>query len=232
MSDTNSNIIAHVKKRAKKLHKQNPEKTHVQWLEECSKNLGYRDYHDLMQQANSLQHTDSFSQSAASSICLLDRDSEIINLLLEECVVSEQKGVLINKFWNLLLYPIDKESPLEDVEQLTRQKIDKETLKEYGYSFLERTEPQLKDFGYLLLAMSHYFRSLMDNCRYQIAEHPKFTDYFGLWLRRHQNSNNERDESPTLEKLKQFYTFNENEELFKGSTSWAPKWWLEEQGRI
>ena len=47
MSYTNSNIIAHVKKRAKKLLKQNLEKTHSQCLKECSQDLGYRDYHDL-----------------------------------------------------------------------------------------------------------------------------------------------------------------------------------------
>ncbi|MBH0058088.1 hypothetical protein I6F65_14085 [Pseudoalteromonas sp. SWXJZ94C] len=41
MSDTNSNLIAHVKKRAKKLHKQNPDKQHSQCLEECSQDLGY-----------------------------------------------------------------------------------------------------------------------------------------------------------------------------------------------
>lgn len=232
MSDTNSNLIAHVKKRAKKLYKQNldkqnPEKKHSQCLEECSKNLGYRDYHDLKQQA------DSLNNSAASRTCLIDKYPELINKAFDGCITKEPKDELIAKFWDLLRTPINNESPLEDIEQLARWEIDKETLKQYGYSCLKSKKAQYEDLGYLLLAVGHYFRSVMDNCRYQIAEHPKFTDYFGLWLRSmYPNSNNEQNSSTVLSELKQFYTFNENEELFKGATSWAPKWWLKEQGRI
>ena len=232
MSDTNSNIIAHVKKRAKKLLKQNRDKqnsgkTHSQCLEECSRDLGYRDYHDLMQQA------DSLNNSAASRTCLIDKYPELINKAFNNCITKEPKDELIAKFWDLLRTPINNESPLKDIEQLTRWGINKETLKDYGYSLLESKNTQYEDLGYLLLAMGHYFRSVMDNCKYQIAEHPKFTDYFGLWLRsRYSNSNSEQNSSTVINELKQFYTFNENEELFKGATSWAPKWWLEEQGRI
>tara|TARA_R110000751_G_scaffold307906_1_gene434715 strand:- start:268 stop:945 length:678 start_codon:yes stop_codon:yes gene_type:complete len=225
MSDTN--IIAHAKKLAKKLRKQNPEKQHLQCLEEVSQSLGYRNYHDLMQQVNSLNN------SADPRACLIDKYSELINKAFDGCITKEPKDELIAKFWDLLCTPINNESPLENIEQLTRWKIDKETLKQYGDSCLESKKTQYEDLGYLLLAMGHYFRSVMDNCRYQIAEHPKFTDYFGLWLRSmYPNSNIESNSSTVLDELKQFYTFNENEELFKGATSWAPKWWLKEQGRI
>ncbi|GGF13983.1 hypothetical protein NQU96_05640 [Pseudoalteromonas elyakovii] len=232
MSYTNSNLIAHVKKRAKKLHKQNrdkqnSEKTLSQCLEECSQDLGYRDYHDLMQQANSLNN------SVASRTCLIDKYPDLVNKAFNNCITKEPKEELIAKFWDLLRTPINNESSLEDIEKLTRWEINKETLKDYGYSCLESKKTQYEDLGYLLLAMGHYFRSVMDNCRYQIAEHPKFTDYFGLWLRSmYPNSNSEQNSSTVICELKQFYTFNENEELFKGATSWAPKWWLKEQGRI
>ena len=203
------------------------EKTHSQCLEECSRDLGYRNYHDLMQQANLL------NSNAVPRACLIDKYSELINKAFDGCITKEPKDELIAKFWDLLCTPINNESPLENIEQLTRWKIDKETLKQYGDSCLESKKTQYEDLGYLLLAMGHYFRSVMDNCRYQIAEHPKFTDYFGLWLRSmYPNSNIESNSSTVLDELKQFYTFNENEELFKGATSWAPKWWLKEQGRI
>lgn len=227
MSGTNSNLIAHVKKRAKKLYKQNPVKTHSQCLEECSRDLGYRNYHDLMRQANSL------NSNAVPRACLIDKYSELINKAFDGCITKEPKDELIAKFWDLLCTPINNESPLENIEQLTRWKINKETLKQYGDSCLESKKTQYEDLGYLLLAMGHYFRSVMDNCRHQIAEHPKFTDYFGLWLRSmYPNSKSEQNSSTVICELKQFYTFNENEELFKGATSWAPKWWLKEQGRI
>ncbi|WP_238134425.1 DUF4165 domain-containing protein [Vibrio cincinnatiensis] len=117
-----------------------------------------------------------------------------------------------------------------DVEQLTRWTIDKEKLKQYGYSCHEGENKQYEDLGYILVAIGHYYRSLMDNCSYQIGEHINFKSYFGYWLRAmHPNA---QTNSPVLEALKHFYPANGDQGLSIGATSWAPTWWLQEQGRI
>lgn len=224
MLDKKKNLIAHAKKTAKKLHKTSPEKSHSQCLNQTAQDLGFRDYHDLLQQ-NKIQGSE-----LEANICLIDKYSEIIKEVLADCINKEQKDELVNELLGLLSTDIDTDSNLKHVEQLTRWTIDKEKLKQYGYSCHEGENKQYKDLGYILVAIGHYYRSLMDNCSYQIGEHINFKIYFGYWLRAMypgaQNS------SKVLETLKQLYPENGDQGLSVGATSWAPTWWLKEQGRI
>lgn len=219
-----NNLIAHVKKTAKKLHKTFPEISHSQFLIQTAQDLGFRDYHDLLQQ-NKIQ-----GSKLEANICLIDKYSEIIKKVLADCIDKEQKNELVNEFFGLLSTAIDTDSNLKHVEQLTRWTIDKEKLKQYGYSCHEGENKQYEDLGYILVAIGHYYRSLMDNCSYQIGEHINFKSYFGYWLRAmHPNA---QTNSPVLEALKHFYPANGDQGLSIGATSWAPTWWLQEQGRI
>jgi flagellin-specific chaperone FliS len=219
-----NNLIAHVKKTAKKLHKTFPEISHSQFLIQTAQDLGFRDYHDLLQQ-NKVQ-----GSKLEANICLIDKYSEIIKKVLADCIDKEQKDELVNEFFGLLSTAIVTDSNLKHVEQLTRWTIDKEKLKQYGYSCHEGENKQYEDLGYILVAIGHYYRSLMDNCSYQIGEHINFKSYFGYWLRAmHPNA---QTNSPVLEALKHFYPTNGDQGLSIGATSWAPTWWLQEQGRI
>ncbi|MBU2967618.1 hypothetical protein Q4508_11095 [Amphritea sp. 2_MG-2023] len=218
------NLIAHVKKTAKKLHKTSPEKSHNQCLNQTALDLGFRDYHDLLQQ-NKTQGSE-----LEANICLIDKYSEVIKKVLADCIDKEQKDELVHDFWVLLSTTINADSNLKHVEQLTRWTIDKEKLKQYGYSCHEDENKQYEDLGYILVAIGHYYRSLMDNCSYQIGEHINFKSYFGYWLRAMYPS--AQTSSKILETLKQLYPENGDQGLSIGATSWAPRWWLQEQGRI
>ncbi|OOE40620.1 hypothetical protein BZG00_04240 [Salinivibrio kushneri] len=224
MSDEKRNLVAHAKKAAKKLCKSSPEKSHSQCLNIIAKSLGFRDYHNL------LQHNKNQAPIVEDYTCLVDKYSKVINKVLADCISKEPKDELVNDFFGLLSTTINTDTDLERIEQLTRWTIDKEKLKQYGYSFHEGENKKYEDLGYILVAISHYYRSIMDNCSHQIGEHISFNNYFGYWLRAiHPNA---RTNSPTLEKLKQLYPYNGDQTLSIGATSWAPRWWLQDQGRL
>lgn len=218
------NLIAHAKKSAKKLHKISPEKSHSQCLDEISQDLGFRDYHELHKK----HQTEGLEFKA--NICLIDKYSEVIRRVIAHCIDKEQKEDLVNEFWCLLSTTINSDSEIKHIEQLTRWSIDKEKLKKYGYSCYESENKQHVYLGYILVAIGHYYRSLMDNCSRQICEHINFKNYFGSWLRN--VGPKPQTSSAVLEALKERYPENVGQGLSNGATSWAPRWWLEEQGRI
>lgn len=227
MSSTNKNLIAHVKKQAKKLRKTSPEKPHHQCLDEIAQNQGFSDFNHLN------IHENGTKLKSKSSICLIETHSELIKNVLSDCVDKETNAELVTEFWNLLFSPINSDSQLEHIEQLTRWSIDKEKLKQYGYSCHESDSKEYEALGYILVSIGHYYRSLMDNCYYQIGEHITFKSYLGHWLHSmYPNTRSSRTNSPTLEELKQRYPVSGDQELSVGATSWAPKWWLQKQGRI
>lgn len=227
MSPANQNLIAHAKKRAKKLQKNSPEKPYCLCLNEIAQDLGFCDYHDLIQKDK------SSDLQLNSSICPIDKHSEIIKKVIADCVDKESKNELVTEFWDLLFSSINRDSQLKHIEQLTRWTIDKEKLKQYGYSCHESESKQYEDLGYILVSIGHYYRSLMDNCSHQIGEHINFKSYLGHWLcSMYPNIRNDRTNSKALEELKQLYPVNGVQELSVGATSWAPTWWLQEQGRV
>ncbi len=227
MSSTKKNLLAHAKKQAKKLRKTSPEKPYNQCLNEIAQKLGFSDFYDLGQQEKC---TDL---RLKPSICLIEKHAELIKKVLADCVDKESNAELVTEFWNLLFSPINIDSQLEHIEQLTRWRIDKEKLKQYGYSCHESDRKQYEGLGYILVSIGHYYRSLMDNCRYQIGEHITFKSYLGHWLHSmYPNTRKNRTNSTVLEELKQLYPVSGEQELSVGATSWAPRWWLQEQGRI
>ena len=220
MSPTKKNLLAHAKKQAKTLRKTSPEKPYHQCLDEIAQNLGFRDYHYLVRQE---KYNDT---QLNPNTCLVDKYADLIKRVLADCIDKKPNDELVTQLWSLLFSPVNSDSNLEHIERLTKWDIDKERLKQYGYSCHEGDSDQYEDLGYILVAMGHYYRSLMDNCSYQIGEHIVFKSYFGYWLR------NDFINNPTvLEELKQLYPAYGDPEL-SGATSWAPKWWLQKAGRI
>ena len=145
----------------------------------------------------------------------------------EEAMYGPEESIdrKVSQLWDLLFSPINNLSKLNKIEKLTRWDINKEMLKEIGYSFQKSHGHQYK-IGCILVAMGHYYRSLMDNCSYQIGEHIVFKSYFGYWLR------NDFINNPTvLEELKLLYPINGEREMI-GATTWTSKWWLKKMGRI
>ena len=218
MSIEHHNLIAHVKKQAKKLHKNSPEKKHSQCLNEIAQEHGYRDFHDLRQQNKEQGH------KIPSSLCSIDTYEDTIKKIIAVCLdgdYEKQQG-LVPELWDLLFTEITSESDLHRIEQLTRVELDKETIKNYGYDALRKDSEQEKILGNILVSIGHYYRSLMDNSAHKIAEHINFKTYFGYWLLRYG-----QDEEVT-EKLKKSYPYDGA----PGGTSWAPEWWLIEKGYV
>lgn len=221
------NLLAHAKKQAKKLCKASPDKKHHQCLDEIAQELGFSDFNYLVRQEKC---TDL---RLKNGICLIEKHEELIKKVLADCVDKTSDAKLVTEFWNLLFSPINIDSQLKHIEQLTRLRIDKEKLKQYGYSCHESDSKQYEGLGYILVAIGHYYRSLMDNCSHQIGEHITFKSYLGHWLRSmYPNTKNNQTNSTVLKELKQLYPVSGEQELSVGATSWAPKWWLQEQGRI
>jgi len=235
-----NNIIAHVKNHAKKLKKANPTLKHNQCLDECAQSLGYTNYYQLLNQ-NSLNSP----QKSAASTSILEEFSAIIKEVLDLSLSTDiedfstlqtdtlqSKASIISEYWQLLLDPIDKQTDLKKVEQLTRWGIDKEIIKEIGHDAEKREDGRIKRLGYMLVAIGHYYRSLMDNCSYKIAEHINFESYFCHWLHSmYPNVQGNGINSKVLKELKQRYPIKDKLGMRSSATSWAPQWWLKEMGR-
>jgi len=211
MSTEHHNLIAHVKKKAKQLQKNSPNKTHCQCLHEIAQEKGFRNYFDLKQQDKEQK------QKVHSATCFIDIHADIIKKVIATCAVDDES---VPELWDLLFTNISSNSDLERIEQLTRWKIDKETIKNYGYSALERDSEQDKIVGNILVSIGHYYRSLMDNSARGIAEHINFKTYFGYWLLGFGK------DKEVLKKLRRSYPYDGE----PGGTSWAPEWWLIENG--
>lgn len=205
MSTEHYNLIAHVKKKAKQLQRNSPNKTHCQCLDEIAQEKGFRDYFDLKQQNKEQK------RKVPSGPCFIETHADIIKKVITTCAVENE---LAAELWDLLFTNISSDSDLERIEQLTRWKIDKETIKSYGYSALERDSEQDKILGNILVSIGHYYRSLMDNSARKIAEHIDFKTYFGYWLLGFCK------DKEILEKLKKSYPYDGK----SGGTSWAPEW--------
>ncbi|MDO6613106.1 hypothetical protein Q4601_18310 [Shewanella sp. 1_MG-2023] len=236
-----NNVIVHVKKLAKKLKKAKPTLKHNQCLDECAQSLGYTNYYQLL-----TQHPLHSSQDSVATTSILEQFSVKIKEVLDfslskhkedfstlQTDTLQSKESIIAEYWQLLLEPIDKQTDLNKVEQLTRWGIDKEIIKEIGHYAEKEEDGEIKRLGYLLVAIGHYYRSLMDNCSRQIAEHINFESYFCHWLHSmHPNVQGNDVNSKALKELKQRYPIKDNLEMHNHATSWAPQWWLKDMGRI
>jgi hypothetical protein len=255
MNNIHQNLNAHVKKQAKKLKKSNPDSQYSQCLEQIAKDLGYRNLHDLQQQDKSPNPV-----ALRTNKLITNKSLEIIKQIMAESLVCETpycepnidkrevipfkpefanlpgihlytKEQLVELFCELLLKKIDSSSDLHHIEWLCRRAIDKEIIKEFGHALQNNQEKEKKAIGYTLVALSHYYRSLMDNCAFKIAEHINFEQYFGYWLHSmwpHDDS--DKVNSEVIMELKGFYPLNDLC-ASSGATNWAPHSWLKKQGR-
>lgn len=210
------NLIVHAKKKAKQLQKKSPDKIYNHCLNEVAQELGYLDFFHLKQHEN-----------VNRKPCFVESNAELIKDVLGRCIVDvidqplrfadeESQQNIVPELWGLLFSTITNESDLEKIDQLTRWKIDKEKLKGFGNTYLA---PKVSDndiiVGNILLSMSHYYRSLMDNCAHKIGEHINFKEYFGYWLKGFGQG------EKVVTKLCKVYPYYGN----SGGTSWRPGWW-------
>ncbi|QBG36868.1 hypothetical protein [Litorilituus sediminis] len=213
MPTEHQNLIVHVKKKAKQLQKSSPEKKHCQCLDEIAQEKGFRDYFDLKQKNKEQK------QEIPLNPYFIDAHADIIKTVIANCAVEDE---LVPELWDLLFANISSDSDIQHIEQLTRCKIDKEAIKNYGYAALKSDSEQDKILGNILVSIGHYYRSLMDNSAHKIGEHINFKTYFGYWLLRF------GQDKEVLEKLKRSYPYDGE----SGGTSWAPEWWLIDKGYV
>lgn len=228
MSNSHNNLVAHVKKQAKKRSKLSPEKNLSSHREDVSIELGYRNYHDLLKSCEAISLTKPTVYTLPE---YLDKHESFFIKLLTVCISDRVPESLhedkVQELWQLLSTGITQDSELDKIERLTRWEIYKETLKDQGYYFQEQEADNEKAVGHICIAMGHYYRSLMDNCAHQIGEHINFNDYFPLWLR----SMYQDSENIIANALMEKNIANSDSPLTNRATSWAPLHWLKERGR-
>ncbi|WP_028114991.1 hypothetical protein [Ferrimonas kyonanensis] len=253
MKQSHLNIVSHAKKRAKKLSKISAQ-PYMQCLDSVAKELGFADFHDLQQKRS--QPTKK-KPSAAS----IDKHHAMMEKCIWHCIAEDtltykdesslevlgfdylgrkviqdngegrtySRGELTEIYLKLLDSEIDSSADLHWIEWLTRRAIDKEAMKQYGYQLRNDESGDKKVIGIIFVSLGHYYRSLMDNCAHKIAEHINFKQYFSVWLRS-MYSEDTKDEIANM--LMEEYPIDVSQTLPRNVTSWAPRWWLEEQGRI
>ncbi|MBB1462403.1 MULTISPECIES: hypothetical protein [Vibrio] len=251
MLNNKQNLVSHVKKQAKLLSKSEPDKCYNDCLNIIAKQLGYQDYHNILQknklsveQAHPLESYSLYIKTVL--LRSVDESQHYHDLSYEEPEFPESlyitqiernnlpgihkfsKEEIAEELFSLLFFQINTKSDLHKIEWLTRWAVYKDGIKDIGYNLLKSDKTNDCELGYLLVSLGHYYRSLMDNCSYKIGEHIDFKSYFGYWL----HSVYSNDESnPTIKSLRLNFSVA-SPELINSATSWAPKWWLKQAGRI
>lgn len=228
MSHSHTNLVAHVKKQAKKRSKLSPEKSLSHHREDVSIELGYRNYHDLLK---SFQAVISETPTVHTLQEYLDKYESFFIKLLTDCISSRvpksRREDKAQELWRLLFTEITQDSEFGKIEQLTRWEIYKEALKQQGDLLQEQEGDNEQAVGNICVSMGHYYRSLMDNCADQIGEHINFNDYFTLWLRSMYQDSGNIIANALMEKN----LVSCDSPLTNRATSWAPLHWLKEKGR-
>lgn len=251
MSNHKQNLASHVKKQAKRLNKSEPDKRYNDCLNIIAKQLGYQDYHYVLQRSKlSVEQThplESFSVDIKTVLLkcvggsgyyrdLSYKEPELPeSLYITPIEKNNLPGAhkfsyeeIAEELFSLLFFQVNINSDLHKIEWITRCAVDKDKIKDLGYDLLKSDNNQVHDLGYLLVSLGHYYRSLMDNCSYRIGEHIDFKSYFGFWL----HSMHANDESnATIKTLRLNFSVG-SPELSNNATSWAPEWWLKQTGRI
>lgn len=245
------NLVSHVKKQAKRLSKLESDKGYNDCLNLIAKQLGYQNYHNVVQASKlsveKLHPLESFSGDIKTVLLkcvdgsryyhdLSYKEPEFPqNLHITPTEKNNLQGVhkfsseeIAEELFSLLFVQVNINSDLHKIEWLTRWAVDKDRIKEFGYDLIKSDKNQFHELGYLLVSLGHYYRSLMDNCSRKIGEHIDFKSYFGCWL----HSMHANDESNSTIKSLRLNFSVASPELTNRATSWAPEWWLKQVGRI
>ncbi|WP_413112383.1 hypothetical protein [Thaumasiovibrio sp. DFM-14] len=251
MSNHKQNLVSHVKKQAKHLSKSEPDKRYNDCLNIIAKQLGYQDYHNVLQSSKpSVKQThplESFAEDIKAVLLrCVDESQYYYDLSYQEPEFPESlditqternnlpgvhrfsKEEITEELFSLLSVQVKTNSDFHKIDWLTRWAVYKDEIKEIGYALLQSDKNQDYELGYLLVSLGHYYRSLMDSCSYQIGEHVDFKSYFGYWL----HSMHANDESNSTIKSLLLNFSAASPELTNRATSWAPEWWLKKTGRI